>query len=223
MFTGFHKLKLWVLAKITFFVDLKTLDHFKDKKVMKKLKFIMKEDKPFLFQPIELFMIYSLASAQNVIEGDYAEVGVFKGASAKTICEVKGDKNFYLFDTFEGLPEVSNLDLKYSKKMFFGEYNYVKNKLSNYNHVYIYKGLFPQSATPIKNRKFAFVHLDVDLYQSTLNCLDFFYKRMQKGGIILTHDYARAEGVKKAFDEFLLDKPEKLIELSMTQGMIIKK
>ena len=45
---------------------------------------------------------------------------------------------------------------------------------------------------------------------------------MQKGGIILSHDYSHLEGVRKAFDEFFKNKPEKILELPMTQCMVIK-
>lgn len=46
---------------------------------------------------------------------------------------------------------------------------------------------------------------------------------MKKGGIILTHDYSQARGVNKAFNEFFKNKAEEIIELSLTQAMIIKK
>ena len=36
------------------------------------------------------------------IDGDIAEVGTYRGGSAKLICEAKGEKKLHLFDTFEG-------------------------------------------------------------------------------------------------------------------------
>ena len=47
---------------------------------------------------------------------------------------------------------------------------------------------------------------------------------MNKGGIIMSHDYFYAEGVRKAFDEFFSDKPEPIIELpsTYTQCLIVK-
>ena len=40
------------------------------------------------------------------------------------------------------------------------------------------------------------------------SCLEFFYSRMSPGGIILSHDYMTAPGVKKAFDDFFEDRAE---------------
>src|SRR2546430_11261444 len=52
-------------------------------------------------------------------------------------------------------------------------------------------------------------HIDVDLYTSTLACLEFFYPRLVPGGILLSHDYSLLTGVKAAFTEFLAGKPER--------------
>jgi len=98
----------------------------------------------------------------------------------------------------------------------------VKNYLKKYSNFYIYKGLFPNTSKPIKNKKFSFVNLDVDIYESTLNCLKFFYPRMSIGGIIISHDYNTIRGVRKAIDYFFKNKPETIIELSTSQGLVVK-
>ncbi len=202
--------------------ELKIMNYYHDKKTISLIKNIINEDKPFLLKPSELFLIYSFAKNQTYIDGDYAEVGVFKGATAKAICEAKENKHLHLFDTFEGLPAVKKIDSKFKTKMFKSDYNRVKEKLSKYQNVYIYRGTFPETGNVVKNKKFAFVHLDVDIYQSTKDCLEFFYDKMSKNGIIISHDY-HAQGVKKAFDEFFKNKPEKIIELPISQCMITKR
>ena len=211
-----------MINKMFSFAELAMMKNYKGEESIKLIKQIIKEDKKFYFRSSEMFMIYSLSLRQKKIKGDYAEVGVYNGSSAKVMCETKGDKHLYLFDTFEWLPEVDKIDTGYSKKMFAGNYEYVKQRLSQYGNVHIHKGLFPETSGPIENNKFAFVHLDVDIYQSTKDGLEFFYERMQNGGIILSHDYSQSRGVKKAFNEFFTDKPEEIIELPMTQCMIIK-
>jgi O-methyltransferase len=44
------------------------------------------------------------------------------------------------------------------------------------------KGLFPHTAEAVKDKVFGFVHLDVDLYESTLAGLKFFYPHLFPGG-----------------------------------------
>lgn len=174
----------------------------------------------------EAYQLYMATKTTNKIIGDIAEVGVYKGGSAKLICEVKGNKVLHLFDTFEGCPKIDDeIDIQYHKGQYMAPLEDAKNYLNKYKKVNFYKGIFPATAGPIKNKKFSFVHLDVDIYKSTLDCLKFFYPRMNKGGIIISHDYISSigvGGVRKAFDEFFKDKPEPIIEMSGSQCLVMK-
>ena len=95
------------------------------------------------------------------------------------------------------------------------------NYLSSFNNIQIIKGEFPKTAEIVNNSKFSFVHLDVDLYRSTIECLKFFYTLLLNCGIIIVHDY-HIDGIQKAFKEFLQDNKIHLIELTGSQSMIIK-
>jgi O-methyltransferase len=74
----------------------------------------------------------------------------------------------------------------------------------------------------MKDVRFSFVHLDVDLYKSTYEALDFFYPRMTAGGILISHDYVSSQGVTQSFADFFKDKPETPIELIGYQAMFVK-
>ena len=192
------------------------------KKVIKLIKKI-KSETDMLLLDNEAYQIFMAIENTKKIEGDIAEVGVYKGGSAKLICENKGNKKLYLFDSFEGLPNPSDRDTDgFCKGSFKYDFNMVKNYLKGYENVYLYKGFFPKTSKPIKDKMFSFVHLDVDLYDSTLECLKFFYPRMSKGGIIISHDYMWIKGVRKAFDSFFKDKSEPIIEMSGSQCLIVK-
>ncbi len=67
-----------------------------------------------------------------------------------------------------------------------------------------YKGYFPETGEPVKDKRFSFVHLDVDLHESTLQALQFFYPRMTPGRHhCLGHDYAGVSGVQERIRRFL--------------------
>src|SRR5262245_10402180 len=76
----------------------------------------------------------------------------------------------------------------------------------------------------LENNRYSFVHVDVDLYQSTLDCCEYFYTRLVPGGIMLFDEYGfpSARGEKDAVDEFFSDKPESPIALPTGQGMVLK-
>ncbi|MFA5392085.1 MAG: TylF/MycF/NovP-related O-methyltransferase [Candidatus Paceibacterota bacterium] len=184
----------------------------------------IKNEIEMLLDDNEAYQIFMLIKKTEKINGDIAEVGVYKGGSAKLICEAKGNKTLHLFDTFEGLPNLSHVDNpdQFHKGDFSVVFQDTKESLKEYPNVHFYKGLFPFTADPIKNKRFSFAHLDVDLYESTFNCLKFFYQRMNKGGIIISHNYIDTPGVRKSFDDFFEDKPEPIIEMSGSQCLIVK-
>ena len=178
---------------------------------------------PMLQSDFESYQLYVTAKALGKIKGDMAEVGVATGATAKILCEVKENKSLYLFDTFEGLPKVDDIDEPcFFEKQFCSPLAHVKEVLKGYQQVYFYKGLFPTSAKGLENNKFSFVHLDVDLYSSTLDSLKWFYPRLSRGGIIISHDYHRACGVREAFTKFFKDKDEPVIQLIGDQCFFTK-
>jgi O-methyltransferase len=80
--------------------------------------------------------------------------------------------------------------------------------------VTLVKGYFEETLSAWGDRQFSVVHIDCDLYQSYLTCLDFFYPRMVPGGHIVFDEYDFIAdvypGAQKAIDEFLADKPEKI-------------
>jgi O-methyltransferase len=183
----------------------------------------IKREIPMLLDDNEAYQVYMAVKRTKKVHGDLAEVGVYKGGSGKLICKANTEKLLHLFDTFEGIPKVDKIDesLFYAGQ-FSSSFEEVKCSLKEYKNVRFYRGLFPETARPVEDKKFSFIHLDVDTYQSTLSCLQFFYTRMNRGGIIISHDYINADGVRKAFDEFFEDKLEPIIEMSGTQCLIVK-
>jgi hypothetical protein len=189
----------------------------------RQLKKIRSETE-LLLEDIEAYHISMVVRCTQKVPGDIAEVGVYKGGSAKIICAAKGDKHLHLFDTFEGLPKVDEVDLvwPFYEGKFASSYEGVRDYLDGEPYVSFYKGIFPATSGPVKDRSFSLVNLDVDTYESTKYCLEFFYSRMSPGGIIISHDYLTAPGVQKAFDEFFSDKPEPVIETAGSQCIVVK-
>lgn len=175
-------------------------------------------------------MIYQFARHSLNIPGDAAEVGVYKGGSAKIIASVFGNssKKIHLFDTFEGTPEIDPAkdNNNFLRKGMYDDVDFdsVKNFLAEFKNVRIYKGIFPKTANAIKKSRFCFVHIDVNTYRSTKDCLEFFYPKMNKGGIILLDDYKSKEcrGVQKAADQFFKGRKECIIQTTSHQCAIIK-
>jgi hypothetical protein len=181
-----------------------------------------------VIQPLEDFYnLYQLVQRTQNLPGDIAELGVYRGGSAKLICLLKGDRRLHLFDTFEGMPTVrADVDRHRAGDFADTSVEGVREYLGTFAGVEFYPGLFPGSARALSGAptRFSLVHLDVDIYESTKAGLEFFYPRLVAGGMMVSHDYRSrgCPGVRKAFDEFFADKPEPVIELWKTQCLVVK-
>ncbi|MEC0129070.1 TylF/MycF/NovP-related O-methyltransferase [Paenibacillus pabuli] len=164
------------------------------------------------------------------IAGAIAELGVFKGEFAKYISNSFSDRQFYLFDTFNGFDERDITKereggFSNSKKGEFMNTNIqlVLDKIKNPSRCVVKKGYFPETTDGLETEQFAFVSLDVDLYEPILAGLEYFYPRLSPGGYIFVHDYnsTRFSGVKQAVKEFSKKHPIKLVPLSDISGTVV--
>ena len=166
----------------------------------------------------------------NNIPGLIAEVGVFKGTTARLFHQAFPDKEILLFDTFEGFDERdinhqkenTKEDLA-SKTVFNTSLESVQDFVGKSALVKLIPGYFPETTESINpDNQYALVHLDADLYNPQISGLEYFYPRMTKGGVIIIHDCNNEfTGSKKALDEFFLDKPETPIIIPDKSGSAI--
>lgn len=164
------------------------------------------------------------------VSGDMAELGVYKGFTAKLIHSYIPEKRFHLFDTFEGfgkrgsIKEFENTNINISPKHFSDtSLESVKRFIASENNNIIYnKGYFPDNIPDnYKDLQFAFVHLDADLYDPIQKGLEFFYPRMTPNGIILVHDYNAWLGARKAVDDFFYNSNVLPIPMPDKSGSVV--
>jgi hypothetical protein len=183
------------------------------------------------------FVLYSMAQSLAALPGDTVECGVFTGASSFLMClataGVVPGRLHHVFDSFSGLSEPEAVDaprdghtFRWQKHDLLVPLEKVKKNLSRFEHIRYYQGWIPTRFQEVADRRFCLVHVDVDLYQPTLDSIAFFYERLVPGGMIVCDDYGSSAcpGAKQAFDEFMADKPEKrVIHLPTSQGFIVKR
>ena len=110
--------------------------------------------------------------------------GFIRGGTALLLARVltkAASKRLYLFDSFKGLPRMDK-----EKDPWFSEGQYcsesveaVEALLADFrNMVDIRAGWIPETFQGLETGRYAFVHSDVDLYQSTLDCCKYFYPRL---------------------------------------------
>lgn len=175
------------------------------------------------------YILASLAAYAVHLRGDFAECGVYKGGTALLISRMLKDskKMFYLFDSFQGLPPANNQYDNYYGDGYFSDASAddVRALLGGFQaFVEIREGWIPETFVGLEDNRFALVHIDVDLYQSALDCCAYFYPRVVSGGVLIFDEYAfpAARGEKDAVDQFFANKPESPITLPTGQAIILK-
>lgn len=163
------------------------------------------------------------------VEGAIAELGVYQGEQAALLNALFPDRPLYLLDTFEGFAPAdvrSDVASGYSVSSV-GQFHdtsidLVMSKMSSPANVHVRKGFFPDSAVEMPD-VFAFVSLDVDLYEPILAGLEYFYPRLASGGFIFIHDYnnLRYKGVRHAVEKFLSHTPAAAVPLPDYAGSLI--
>lgn len=168
-----------------------------------------------------LYIIDSIAKTA-ALDGDVCEFGVAQGATSALIGnEIKDStKNFWLFDSFKGLPKPTEKDQlcddifnlgdinAYEGSMAFDVFK-VKDRLQSVqfpeNRVKIVSG-FIEETIKFSNlpTKVSFAYVDFDFYEPIVIALDFLHKVMPVGGMIIVDDYDFfSTGAKSATDEFV--------------------
>lgn len=157
------------------------------------------------------------------VEGNVAEVGVFRGEFAQYINIAFPDRKCYLFDTFDGfdaneaLNEVKNGNCTEAFVNAYKQTNVgiVLEKMQHIENLVIKQGFFPASLDGLED-KFAFVSIDVDFEESIYQALLYFYPRLNIGGYIFVHDYnSSLQGVEVAVDRYEKDMQVSLCKMPL--------
>lgn len=140
--------------------------------------------------------------------GLHLEFGVYKGDSINHLAETAPDVTWYGFDSFEGLPEAWTLGAK------AGAFGIGGNLPSVRRNVRLIKGFFedtlPRFVAQHSGEKIALLHIDCDLYSSTVTVLNSVGNMLVPGTIIIFDElinyHGWEEGEFKAFMEFTAER-----------------
>ena len=174
-----------------------------------------------------------LAERASHLEGDLIECGVNRGGIARAIVAYLGDrlkeKQFYLLDTYEGIPEsiLSEQESRHQavfKKVYTECLREVMNTFSPFPEVVIVKGLVPNTFGMVNSNKFCFVHIDMNNAQSEIAAAEYLWPRLVAGGFMLLDDYGWQINIdqRTAFNQFAQERGLTVLALPTGQGLLMK-
>lgn len=182
-------------------------------------------------------------SRSLTINGARAECGTLKGFSALLMSRLAqaadarfGGESIHLVDSFEGLSEPKPQDAvpdpsAPSRKFFPAAkgamacpLEHVRSVLRAFPQIAYHKGWIPEVLKHLPATRWAFVHIDVDLYEPTLGCLEYFVPRLAPGGIIVNDDYSSPlfPGGGLAWDKYCTEHGLAFAALDTGQAVLIQ-
>ncbi|WP_298958421.1 TylF/MycF/NovP-related O-methyltransferase [uncultured Methylobacterium sp.] len=170
------------------------------------------------------------------VPGDMVEIGCFRGLSAYVtgaVLEAEGiAADFHIFDSFEGLSTPGDRDASSflaertspDNPFAFPE-DQVRRNLARFDFVRFHRGWIPERFPDVADRTFRYVHVDVDLYQPTLDTIAFFWPRLSPRGVMLLDDNGTLfyPGAYAAIEEFFAGRRDVVrFEMPSGAGLAVK-
>jgi O-methyltransferase len=181
------------------------------------------------------------------IPGAVVECGVWRGGSmhavARTLDQL-GDhgRDLYLYDTFEGMTEPTDKDLRYDgesashilatsdKKSWAWARASLEDVRAGFETVpypserlHFIEGRIEDTVPARMPDEIAILRLDTDWYESTLHEFEHLYPRLVSGGVLFIDDYGHWQGSRQATHEFLDRTGERLLLLRADSGRVAVK
>lgn len=173
-----------------------------------------------------LFATYDVAvEAENKkIPGAFVECGVAQGGTSAllglVIEQFQSERNLWMFDSYEGLPEPTEEDIHLGDTgtharplppgSCLGTINEVRDLMFNTmkldrTRIHMVKGWFEDTLEKHAGEigQIGALRIDADWYESVKLCLNTLYKLVVPDGYVIVDDYGTCYGAQKAVDEFL--------------------
>jgi len=174
------------------------------------------------------------ASHAAKLPGDFVECGVSTGIVSLAVCRYTGfeklPKTFWLFDTWEGIPENQAAPLEAplarskNERLYFDSHGLVAENFSGYGNVKLVRGRVPESLGTVSIGAIAYLHIDMNIAYPEVEASKALWERVTPGGIVVYDDYGSPShgAQKQAIDAFAASRGVDVMSLPTGQGLLIK-
>ncbi|HEY5301720.1 MAG TPA: TylF/MycF/NovP-related O-methyltransferase [Acetobacteraceae bacterium] len=176
------------------------------------------------------------ASQAARLPGDFVECGVDNGMLSVGICEWldfnRTDRDFWLFDTFDGIPESQMSEAEragigswHNRESYEECFEAARANFAPWPRCRLVRGEVPDTLAAFPaDRKVAFLSIDMNILLPEIAALDFFWDRLVPGGIVLLDDYGWMSHTdqRAGFDAFARAQGTLVLTLPTGQGLMIR-
>lgn len=168
------------------------------------------------------------------LDGDFVECGVNTGILSLAVVDYhrfrEQNRAFFLFDTFNGVPEEqfehdrSNARVSQNERFYPECYELAKANFSPYPNVKLIRGCVPDSLPGAGIEKVAYLSIDMNVATAEVAAVGFFWDKLAIGAPVVLDDYGWTghEDQKKALDDFASSVGTSILTLPTGQGLMVK-
>ena len=170
------------------------------------------------------------------LDGDFVECGVDTGMFSLAICDWLDfnslDKDFWLFDTFSGIPEAQMTPAErdgiggwHNRESYEECYELARSNFARWPRCRLVRGAVPESLAAFPtDRGVAYLSIDMNIVLPEIAAVDFFWDRLVPGAVVLLDDYGwlTHRPQQEAFDAFAQSKGASILCLPTGQGLMLR-
>jgi O-methyltransferase len=155
---------------------------------------------------------------KRAVPGDLIQTGIWRGGACILMCAIlkaRGvrDRKVWAADSFEGLPVPDPASYPFDRGSTFHQergfavsLEEVQRNFEKYglldDQVEFVKGWFRETLPELAEHKWAVIHVDCDMYQSTFEALVNLYPGLSPGGYIIIDDFGAVPACRQAVLDF---------------------
>ena len=165
------------------------------------------------------------------VEGAFVEFGVFQGFKSAFLAQYLNfnalDRDFYLYDTFAGIPEryAATSPIAPGVHAQAGLVEYVRKRFSRWPRIRVVQAMVPDEVIPADlPERIAYAHIDMNSAEAETGAYELIFERLSTGATIVLDDYGweAFSAQKAAADAFFGARGLPVLELPTGQGMVIR-
>lgn len=167
------------------------------------------------------------------LEGDFVELGVFKGHTTLFVAEYlnfgSSSRQWWLYDTFSGIPE-DQLDPGWeqsNKAAYHGTFSFdeVAARFRDFPNINVIQGRVPEILRERCPDRIAFLHMDLNNASAEIAALDMLFDRLTPGGLIVFDDFCwgTARAQYDAERKWFQSRGLHVLPMPTGQGLFMKK
>jgi len=181
-----------------------------------------------------VYMCCWAATHASRLRGDFVECGVNTGITSVAVCTFidfnETRKQFYLFDTYQGIPLEQAGDLERAARteenaLFYEEcFDLARRNFASWPGCVLVRGRIPETLTKHDIKEIAYLHLDMNIAAPEIAAIEHFWPRLVAGGIVMLDDYGfeQYRPQKTAMDAWARNNGVLVATLPTGQGMMLK-